>query len=106
MRIGAALTLIAAGAILAFAVNASLPDFSFHITGWVLMGTGVIGWLLRRNGYNWIRRRLVVSGQPRAVQQRQRAYPRWLVPGGLMAGPAVPAEEVKAETIEQIIEEQ
>jgi hypothetical protein len=110
MRIPAALTLIAIGAILAFAVNAELPYFSFHVTGWVLITTGVIGGLLRRRGYNWLRRRLVVSGNghQHAVEQRQRAYSRLLVRGGLMAAADRPPREeqpIERETIEQIIEE-
>jgi|SRR5215469_2127939 len=110
MRSPAALTLIAIGAILAFAVNAELPYFSFRVTGWVLIAIGVIGGLLRRRGYRFLRRRLVVSGngRQRAVVQRKRAYSRLLVPGGLMAGQRQDTTEelpVEKEMIEQIIEE-
>jgi hypothetical protein len=41
MKTGPALALIAAGAILAFAVHAYLRFFSFQIAGWAIMLTGI-----------------------------------------------------------------
>lgn len=107
MKTATALTVAAVGAVLAFAVSAEPPGFSFRIAGWVLIATGVIGVLLPRRGYSWLRRRLTVSGSGRAIEQKQRAYSRLLVPSGLLARShhASPSQAVEKETIEQIIEE-
>jgi hypothetical protein len=110
MRTATALTLVAIGAILAFAVTAEPPGFSFHAAGWVLILTGVAGTVLPRRGYSWLRRRVVLSGadRPIPIERRQRTYSRLLVPGGVIAGrPEGAAAEapVEKETIEQIIEE-
>ena len=110
MKTATALTLVAIGAILAFAITAEPPGFSFHVAGWVLMITGVLGAVLPRRGYSWLRRRLVLSGaeRPVPIERRQRTFSRLLVPGGLITEmPADPAGDapVEKETIEQIIEE-
>jgi hypothetical protein len=56
MKTGPALALIAAGAILAFAVHAHLRSFSFQIAGWVIMLTGIAGLVIPRRGHSWLRR--------------------------------------------------
>lgn len=110
MRSATALTLVAIGAILAFAVTAEPPGFSFHVAGWVLMLTGVAGAILPRRGYSWLRRRVVLSnaGRPIPIERRQRPFSRILVPGRVLAerpeGAAAEAP-VERETIEQVIEE-
>jgi hypothetical protein len=110
MRTATALTLVAIGAILAFAVNAEPPGFSFHVAGWVLMLTGVAGVVLPRRGYSWLRRRVVLSRPDRSarIERRQRPFSRMLVPGGVITeqreGATVDAP-VEKETIEQVIEE-
>ncbi|HEV2754134.1 MAG TPA: DUF6458 family protein [Solirubrobacteraceae bacterium] len=43
MYIGISLFLIALGAVLAFAVNASVEGFSINTAGWILIVVGVIG---------------------------------------------------------------
>lgn len=43
MGIGVSVLLIAAGAILAFAVNASVSGLDLEIVGWILMGAGLLG---------------------------------------------------------------
>lgn len=43
MGIGFSVFLIAAGAILAFAVDASISGLDVTVVGWVLMLTGVVG---------------------------------------------------------------
>jgi hypothetical protein len=43
MRIGLSIFLIAVGAILTFAVHASLAGLDIHVVGWVLMLAGVAG---------------------------------------------------------------
>jgi len=109
MRTATALTLVAIGAILAFAVTAEPPWFSFHVAGWVLMVTGVAGALLPRRGYSWLRRRVVLSGadRPVSIQRGQRKFSRMLVPGGVITERhnAAVAAPIQQETIEQVIEE-
>jgi hypothetical protein len=46
MGIGFSIFLLAVGAILAFAVNATLAGVDISIVGWILMGAGVIGLIL------------------------------------------------------------
>ena len=112
MRTATALTLVAVGAILAFAITAEPPGFSFHIAGWVLIITGVAGAVLPRRGYSWLRRRVVLSrsgtDRPVQIERTRRSFNRLLVPGGVITEQrdegAVEAP-VARETIEQVIEE-
>ena len=53
------LTLIALGAILAFAINGHLPFLNVQVAGLVLMATGTAGMLVPRNRYDAVRRRIV-----------------------------------------------
>lgn len=46
MGIGFSIFLLAVGAILAFAVNASVAGIDINIVGWILMAAGVIGLVL------------------------------------------------------------
>ena len=46
MRLGASLTLIAIGAILAFAVADPVSGIDLRLIGWILMAVGVIGLIL------------------------------------------------------------
>lgn len=110
MRTATALTLVAIGAILVFAITAEPPGFSFHAAGWVLMVTGVAGAVLPRRGYSWLRRRVVLSNgdRPVSIERRQRPFSRLLVPGGVIAEPDDDATlelPVERETIEQVTEE-
>jgi hypothetical protein len=56
MKTVPALTLIAVGAILAFAVQAHPRFISFQIAGWVIMLTGIAGLVIPRRSYSWVRR--------------------------------------------------
>jgi hypothetical protein len=114
MKTATALTVMAIGAILAFAVTAQPSFFSFHIAGWVLMLTGIAGVAIPRRGYGWLRRRMVLNtaGQRKEIELRQQNLSQLLVPGGLIterrdAGPADMAADapVESDTIEQYIEE-
>jgi hypothetical protein len=84
--IGGSIFLIAVGAILAFAVHASLGFVSIQVVGWVLMMAGAVGLILTL--FLWSNRRRpvverpVVPGQPIApddevVEERRRTvrYP-------------------------------
>jgi hypothetical protein len=124
MKTATSLTLLAIGAILAFAVTAHPSFFSFHVAGWVLMVIGAVGTVLPRRGSGWLRRRVVRTGTGRrvvverehrpwqlpkllqnGVVTRQRRMPP-LEPGDVLAGNPVNGEEaVDEDTIEQYIEE-
>ncbi len=64
MKIATALTLLAVGAILAFAVRANPPGLNIHTVGWVVMLTGVAGMALPGQASGWLRRRIVVRRGP------------------------------------------
>lgn len=125
MKTATSLTLVAIGAILAFAVTAQPSFFSFHTAGWVLIVIGILGAVVPRRGYGWLRRRLVLTGTGRRVVidrgQRQRHLPAILQngvitrrPGSVLTGEPVDIladdpvdvdEAVERDTIEQYIEE-
>jgi hypothetical protein len=46
MALGTSIFLIAVGAILAFAVTATVAGIAIHTVGWILMAVGLIGILL------------------------------------------------------------
>jgi hypothetical protein len=46
MGLGVSLLLIAAGAILAFAVNATVSGVEVHTIGWILLIVGIVGAVL------------------------------------------------------------
>jgi hypothetical protein len=70
--IGGSIFLIAVGAILAFAVKASLGFVSIQVVGWVLMAAGVVGLILTLWFWNSRRRTVVTSRQVPLPEQRQR----------------------------------
>lgn len=43
MTLGFSIFLLAVGAILAFAVNATVAGIDIHVVGWILMGAGLLG---------------------------------------------------------------
>jgi hypothetical protein len=63
--IGGSIFLIALGAILAFAVKASVGFVSIQVVGWVLMGAGVVALCLTL--WFWNNRRRVVVASPRTT---------------------------------------
>ncbi len=67
MRTATGLTLIAIGAILAFAVTAHPYYLNLQIMGWVILVIGVAGLFIPRSGYGWVRSRVVVRRRPRRV---------------------------------------
>ena len=64
MKTATGLTLLAVGAILAFAVRASPPGLNLNITGWVIMLTGVAGVVMPARASGWLRKRVVVRSKP------------------------------------------
>lgn len=65
MKTATSLTLIAAGAITAFAITAHIAFLNLQVTGWVLILTGVAGAIISRSSR--LRRILVAKGRPRAA---------------------------------------
>ncbi|MEU6074297.1 DUF6458 family protein [Micromonospora sp. NPDC047074] len=59
MGIGTSIFLIALGAILTFALDASLGGLNLDVVGWILMAAGVLGLIMTT--LIWGRRRQVVS---------------------------------------------
>jgi hypothetical protein len=66
MKTATGLALIAIGAILAFAVTAHPAFFDIQVAGWVIMLIGIAGLFVPRSGYGWLRRRMVVTWNPRS----------------------------------------
>ena len=76
MKIATGLTLLAVGAIFAFAVRTSPPGINIHTVGWVIMLTGVAGILLPYRASGWLRRARITVRRTRAEQafgRRDRA---------------------------------
>ncbi|HKD89665.1 MAG TPA: hypothetical protein VKB62_14140 [Streptosporangiaceae bacterium] len=111
MKTATALTIAAIGAILAFAVTAEPAFFNFHAAGWVLMLTGIVGAIIPRRSYGWLRRRLVLqrsSDELKEIDLRHRRYSKLLVPGGLITDGRDPSNDrapVESDTIDEFIEE-
>ncbi|GIH13294.1 DUF6458 family protein [Rugosimonospora africana] len=72
MGIGGSIFLIALGAILAFAVKASVGFISIQVVGWVLMAAGVVGLILTLWFWNNRRRTVVTSREVPLPEQRRR----------------------------------
>ena len=102
MKTATSLTLIAAGAIIAFAITAHIAFLNLQVTGWVFILTGVAGAIISRS--SWLRRTLVAKGRPGAAAAggtgQRPPPPRRPVPGRQPAAApdATPAEH---ETIEE-----
>ena len=61
MGIGFSIFLIAVGAILAFAVKATVAGVDIHVVGWILMAAGALGLILTMAVFAPRRRRTVVE---------------------------------------------
>ena len=67
MKTATGLTLVAIGAILAFAVKAHPSFLNLQVAGWVIIVVGLAGLLVPQRGYGWLRRRVVVRRGNRPV---------------------------------------
>jgi hypothetical protein len=83
MRTASGLTLVALGAILAFAVKGHPSFLNIQVVGWVILLTGVAGLVLPRRGYGWLRRRMVLRrgprGRPVAGRAEETRYPPYVM---------------------------
>ena len=71
MRMGFSIFILAVGAILAFAVSATVAGLDIHVVGWVLMAAGILGLVLNTMVFGprrrtLVRTREVVAGTPAA----------------------------------------
>ena len=95
MRTGTALTLLAIGAMLAFAVTTNTSVFNLHIAGVVLMLTGIAALLLPTRSRAWLNRRLVRrrirrSRNGTVVETQETTYPPYVVTTNPRIEPAEP----------------
>jgi len=100
MRTATGLTLIAIGAILAFAITASPGFLNIQTVGLILMATGAVGLALSARNRNLLRRRIVVRRSQ--VPRRRQRVAKELPP------PAAPDDETKPiqrETFDEYIEQ-
>lgn len=91
MKTATGLTLVALGAVLAFAVNGHPWFLNLQICGWILMIIGVIGMFVPRRGYGWLRRQMVVRRTPegqRVLGMREKRYPPYIMINPAAAGVA------------------
>lgn len=127
MKTATSLTVIAVGAILAFAVTATPGFLNVQVVGWILMITGAIGLTLSRNNREWLRRTVIVRGSPdisrtsrrRTTYRRRPArqlvsassaqaasdVPRARTSPEAAAAPNAPTEEIEPVTIEEFMEQ-
>jgi hypothetical protein len=99
MRTATGLTLIAFGAILAFAVRGHPSWLNIQVVGWVIILTGVAGMAIPRRGYGWLRRRMVLrrgpGGRPVVDRVEEKRYPPYIM---LNPGSTAVAGEVTPES--------
>ncbi|MEV6690901.1 DUF6458 family protein [Micromonospora sp. NPDC051196] len=69
MGIGTSIFLLAVGAILTFALNASIGGLDLDVVGWILMAAGVVGLIMTT--LVWGRRRQVVATTEEPVEYRR-----------------------------------
>lgn len=112
MKTATGLTLIALGAILAFAVNGHPSWLNLQVVGWVIMLTGGTGMLVPSKSYTAVRRRIVRKragpGGP-VTEVYERRYPPYirLNTGSLEQDPGELVADREEETVErdQTVEE-
>jgi hypothetical protein len=101
MKTATSLTLVAAGAIIAFAITGHIAFLNLHVIGWVLILTGVAGAILTRS--TWLRRTPVAKRRPAAAADGtgQRPPPSQRPVPGKQAAVAPDATPAEPETIEE-----
>lgn len=79
MRTATCLTLLAIGAILAFAITGHPSFLNVQVAGLVIMATGLAGLLLPRRGRAWLHRKTVmpVGSARQVVRRRTTRSPRY-----------------------------
>lgn len=109
MNRATSLTVIAIGAIFAFAITASPRFLNLQVVGWILMATGVAGLVLERRSRDWLRRTVIVRGSP-DISRFSRRRPTQIAgpppdqPPSADGSTQPLGEPVERETIEEYIE--
>ena len=102
MKTATSLTLIAAGAIIAFAITAHVAFLNLQVTGWVFILTGVAGAIITRSSR--LRRTRVAKGRPGAAAAEgtgQRPPPSQRPAPGRQPPVTPDATPAKPETIKE-----
>ena len=110
MKTATGLTLIALGAILAFAVNGHPSFLNIQVVGWVVMLTGLVGLLFPQRGYGWLQRRIVrqqrgPAGPVTEVDERRYSPYIMLNPGSLVANKEENDQELAGDPATETIDE-
>src|SRR5580658_2104493 len=103
MKTATSLTLVAVGAILAFAISAHISWLNLPVIGWILILTGVAGAIITRS--TWLRRTVVKRRPAAAAAERtaQRPPPSQRLVAGRRPAVAPVAAPAKTETIEEYV---
>lgn len=81
MRTATGLTLLALGAVLAFATKGHPAWLNIQVVGWVIMLTGAAGLLVPNSSYAAVRRRVVrkrIDPAGPVTEVYERRYPRYI----------------------------
>jgi hypothetical protein len=105
MKSATALTILAVGAVFAFAVTAHPSFLNLQVVGWVLMLTGIVGLVMPRRGRGWLRRSVLVKGSP-DFTETPVAHPRKPIAPleAAESSPTVVDGQVERESIVEYIE--
>ena len=79
MGIGFSIFLLAVGAILAFAVHATVAGVDIHVVGWILMAAGALGLILTMAVFTPRRRRTITETRSAAAGGPASAAPQNVV---------------------------
>jgi hypothetical protein len=104
MKTATSLTLVAAGAIIAFAITAHIAWLNLQVTGWVLILTGVGGAIITRSSRLRRTRTPVAKGRPGAAAANgtaQRPPPSQRPAPGRQPAVAPDATPAEPETIKE-----
>jgi hypothetical protein len=105
MKSATALTLVAIGAVFAFAVTAHPSFVNLQVLGWVLMLTGIVGLIIPRRGRGWLRRSVLVKGSPDVTEADDADSHKPVTPStSAESAPTVPEGQVERESIVEYIE--
>jgi hypothetical protein len=105
MKSATALTILAVGAVFAFAVTAHPSFLNLQVVGWVLMLTGIVGLVIPRRGRGWLRRSVLVKGSPDFTETPQASLRKPIAPlEPAESAPTVVDGQVERESIVEYIE--
>jgi hypothetical protein len=105
MKSATALTILAVGAVFAFAVTAHPSFLNLQVVGWVLMLTGIVGLVIPRRGRGWLRRSVLVKGSPDFTETPQASPRKPIAPlEPAESAPTVVEGQVERESIVEYIE--